>query len=201
MRKTSEEWPATSSQMMSSTRGTEKGLWLQGTGDSRAINDSAGPPSPRACEIHLILLEFCSLHTSNSALNPAATTSHPHTDGSPSARKAVAQHCGCMDHWCGMEIPRVVLACLWVGIGGHQLESFFQGHASHRSPTAQVPGQHVSLFENGRNHGVLVSWYTWEGEAEEAKMLCVNACTPMSNPSASATICDVLSSSSPWCPR
>ena len=37
--------------------------------------------------------------------------------------------------------------------------------------------------------------------AEDASMLCVSACTPMSNPSASATTCAVLLCTSPKCSR
>ena len=50
---------------------------------------------------------------------------------------------GCVDHWCGMEIPRVVLACLWVGIGGHQLQSYSETDAGHLSPLVRASDQHV----------------------------------------------------------
>ena len=41
-----------------------------------------------------------------------------------------------------METSRVVLACLWVGIGRHQLQSLSMTDAGHLPPMAWAPGQH-----------------------------------------------------------
>ena len=47
-----------------------------------------------------------------------------------------------MDHWCRMEIPRVVFASLWVNIGGHHLQSFSKTDACLPSMD-RTPGQYV----------------------------------------------------------